>query len=1067
MTTAVFTASGTWIFPGSVTWVYVECTGGGGGGGSADTTAGAAGGGGGGGEYAAQWILVVPGTAYAVTAGTAGAGGAAGGNGGTGGNSSFTGATVTVTAHGGSGGTGASTDTGGGGGAGGTGSTNTLVNAGGSGAAGVAATTSGAGGGSAGSGSVGGNASGTTGGSAGTGTTPGGAGAAGLSANGSGTAAAATGGGGSGALDKTGTTSRPGGAGFAGQVRLTYTVNEVWSLPQPAGLRLTWMRAGHVQASLIPPPAPAVTPPAASHPLSQPARARITPPPRGRVHRNQGAPAVHAGPAVRPLTQPARARQPLPARGRATTARTPLVTAPAPAVSSPLRPLTQPVRARLPFLLTGRAATMALLPVPQNPSAGPAFTPPAEPARARQPFPPRGRAYGNKGAPVSNPAPPAAAAQQVLTQPAGVLVYVLRAGHVQASVQSSPVTIPTAGPPFRQATSPARARQPFPPRGRTYGSRGTPVSNPVPPAAVTARPLGPVRAKLPVPLLPGRAATMAALPVPSVPSQGPAAPPLRQPAQARRPFPPRGRTAGNPGAPVRNPAPPAVVTVRPLGPVRARLPVPLLPGRAATMAVLPVPSVPGAGVPFPSRTSPARSPVPVPPRGRAYGNHGAPVSNPPQSSGPPFYPLRQPARARRPLPPRGRAYTALPYKAPVNPVPSSGPPFPPLGSPAGLRVIFRRTGTGSGNPGTPVITPVTPAPVYPLTRPVQARRLRPAHLGSHAPGRQPGHRAGSPVPPARPGPHPGHPPAAGPHVREQGRPGGPCRARVPAGHVPGPRPSRSRSPRAASRATRPVHNPVTGQGPPFYPQGTIRFRVTQPPRGRTYSDKGAPAVHAGPQFRQAASPARAPVAAPFSKGRASGSRGAPVQNPVTPAPFRQATSPVRAPVPQPFSRGRAAFTRRTPVVNPSAPAYPQGKALRAQPAVFLKGRIVTTPRGIIHNPSSGPVFQLPTQPARYRITLPPRGRAYGNPGGPVSNPVEGAVPPGTLYLTPGTIIQGQAYAATTIATGGGILTISNAEGAVTVITPAAEGYAPSSVTPPPDSDIPPPDSVVVPAYVQR
>ena len=135
--------------------------------------------------------------------------------------------------------------------------------------------------------------------------------------------------------------------------------------------------------------------------------------------------------------------------------------------------------------------------------------------------------------------------------------------------------------------------------------------------------------------------------------------------------------------------------------------------------------------------------------------------------------------------------------------------------------------------------------------------------------------------------------------------------------------------------------------------------------------------------------------------------------------------------------------------------------------MFLKGRIVTTPRGIIHNPSSGPVFKQATQPARYRIVLPPPGRVYGNPGGPVVNPVEGPVPPGTLYLTPGTIIQGQAYAATTIATGGGILTISNAEGAVTVITPAAEGYAPSSITPPPDSDIPPPDSVVVPAYVQR
>ena len=512
---------------------------------------------------------------------------------------------------------------------------------------------------------------------------------------------------------------------------------------------------------------------------------------------------------------------------------------------------------------------------------------------------------------------------------------------------------PSAVP--RRLTQPAQSRVVTPLRGRVYGSKGAPVHNPVT-------------------------------------GQGPPVYPLTQPVRTRIVLPPRGRNSGSQGAPVHNPT---------SGP-RA----PALSGPAGVLVVLvrtgdAQASVQSSPVVIPSQAQPPRQPVmarqPLPARGRAYGNDGAPVRNPAPAAAPPR-PLTQPARYRIIPPPRGRAYGHA--GAPVsNPVTGQGPPFRPQGL-VRIRVTLPPRGRTYGNKGAPAVH-------------------------------------------------------AGPVFRQATSP---VRAPVPQPFSKG---------RVSGNAGAPVHNPVTGQGPPFYPQGTIRFRVTQPPRGRTYSDKGAPAVHAGPQFRQAASPARAPVAAPFSKGRASGSRGAPVQNPVTPAPFRQATSPVRAPAPQPFSRGRAAFTRRTPVVNPSAPAYPQGKALRAQPAVFLKGRIVTTPRGIIHNPSSGPVFQLPTQPARYRITLPPRGRAYGNPGGPVSNPVEGAVPPGTLYLTPGTIIQGQAYAATTIATGGGILTISNAEGAVTVITPAAEGYAPSSITPPPDSDIPPPDSVVVPAYVQR
>lgn len=217
--TETFTSSGTWTCPAGVTSVTVEVWGAGGGGGGDNTKSSNTGGsGGGGGAYAKlNTYAVTPGNNYSYTVGLAGAAGAIGGPGGTGGDSFFV-SNVTVMAKGGIGGSNDAGAAGSGGLA--ASSVGDVKYSGGNGF--VSNTASGGGGGgSAGTASAGSGAGSATGAAAVAGGGPGGNGGA---ANSAGSApVSGPGGGGGGAGDRTGS-GMLGGAGFAGQVRLTYTV---------------------------------------------------------------------------------------------------------------------------------------------------------------------------------------------------------------------------------------------------------------------------------------------------------------------------------------------------------------------------------------------------------------------------------------------------------------------------------------------------------------------------------------------------------------------------------------------------------------------------------------------------------------------------------------------------------------------------------------------------------------------------------------------------------------------------------------------------------------------------
>jgi hypothetical protein len=153
-------------------------------------------------------------------------------------------------------------------------------------------------------------------------------------------------------------------------------------------------------------------------------------------------------------------------------------------------------------------------------------------------------------------------------------------------------------------------------------------------------------------------------------------------------------------------------------------------------------------------------------------------------------------------------------------------------------------------------------------------------------------------------------------------------------------------------------------------------------------------------FRQATAPVRAPVPQTFSKGRATGSRGAPVRNPSAGPVFRQATSPAQTRIPQNWSKGRAYGNIGAPVQNPHpAQLQPLQKALHAQPAVFSKGRITSTPAGLLRNPTSGAPFPPLTQPVHRRYTLPPAGRASGRLGLPIVFVVP-VFTPGMVAISP-------------------------------------------------------------------
>ncbi len=195
-----FSSNDTWVCPGDVAQVFVECWGGGGSGGAA-TGNPAAGGGGSGGAYASKMVAVTPGTSYAIVVGadTAGASGA-----GINGNPTSFGGSLVVAAGGLGGGLASVNSTNGAGGAPNTvGSVGDTIVAGGAGTAGNF--TSGAAGGNGGAGANGGGAA--------TGPTANNAlGALGLQPGG--------GGGGGKALTAT---DRNGGGGAHGRVSLSFT----------------------------------------------------------------------------------------------------------------------------------------------------------------------------------------------------------------------------------------------------------------------------------------------------------------------------------------------------------------------------------------------------------------------------------------------------------------------------------------------------------------------------------------------------------------------------------------------------------------------------------------------------------------------------------------------------------------------------------------------------------------------------------------------------------------------------------------------------------------------------
>lgn len=363
-----------------------------------------------------------------------------------------------------------------------------------------------------------------------------------------------------------------------------------------------------------------------------------------------------------------------------------------------------PVRASLPGNTRGRVRVTPLVPAAGTPPvhAGPPFYPARQAVRARLAQQPvlRGRITSAPGAPARNP---------------------------------------SAGPAFRQATSPARARQPLPPHGHAASNPGGPVRNPVPAGTgpVFRPAVQAVRARLPLqPVLRGKCRAIRFGPLPANPSPGPVFTQATTPARAKLPLPPRGRTASNPGGPVQNPVPGVVGP--PFYPFRwpARIRPSLPPkGRTTGSQGAPVRN-PHQGAAFPAAHGPVQARFPLPPRGRASGNPGIPV--PPPVTPAPVYPLHGPVRARFPFPPRGRA-TGNPGGPVQNPVSHTGPPFFPLHWPARIRPALPPRGRVSANPGAAVRNPGRGPAFTPKDWPCRAR------IPQNAPRGRTGSNPGGPV----------------------------------------------------------------------------------------------------------------------------------------------------------------------------------------------------------------------------------------------------------------------------------------------------------------------------------
>ncbi len=392
------------------------------------------------------------------------------------------------------------------------------------------------------------------------------------------------------------------------------------------------------------------------------ARARLPQlqPRAGRVTSNPGAPVRNpaAGPVFAQKTWPVQAQDPLPKRGRVyVTAKFPLAIVPPPA-GPPFSPAVQAVRARLPLqpLLRGRASSNAGAPV-RNPSAGPVFRQADQPVRARTPLPARGRTASSSGGPVRNPVPSGTGPVFVQRTFIRAQLPLSRRGTCRA-IRFGPLPAnPSQGPVFTPAVTPARARTPLPPRGRTASNPGGPVQNPVP--GVTGPPFFP----------------------------------FRSPVRVHPVLPPRGRIASSPGTPVRNPSPGPVFR-QATEPARARVPQVFSKGRTSANPGNP----PVISAPLYPQHGPVRIRPVLPPRGRTSGNPGIPVAAAPKPA--PVYPPHGPVQARRPLPPHGRVITGNPGAPRRNP--SQGPRFTQAVQPCRSRVPPNaprgRTASGPGGP---------------------------------------------------------------------------------------------------------------------------------------------------------------------------------------------------------------------------------------------------------------------------------------------------------------------------------------------------------------------------------
>ena len=256
------------------------------------------------------------------------------------------------------------------------------------------------------------------------------------------------------------------------------------------------------------------------------------------------------------------------------------------------RQATTPVRAPVPQVFSkGRASSLPGAPV-HNPVVVAVFRQGTAPVRAHAapPFS-RGRAYSLPGAPARNP---------------------------------------SAGPRAYPLVSPARSRQPLPPRGRVSKSAAVPAAGPAPRVPAPVYPLTqPVRARQPRPA-PGRAATMALLPSPVTPGTGPPVYPRTSPARTRILPPQRGRVTATAVTAIPGAAPVARQSSGALQQPAGMRIVLVRTGHAQASLQASSVSNPVTGPQVYPLTQPARARRPLPPRGRTYGNRGAPVHNPSQ-----------------------------------------------------------------------------------------------------------------------------------------------------------------------------------------------------------------------------------------------------------------------------------------------------------------------------------------------------------------------------------------------------------------------------------------------------